>query len=512
MTATVTTAYGEITGIQRADHVEFRGIPFAEQPIGVQRFKATQSLLPGDDPVRAERFADAAPQEELPMFSISQMSEDCLYLNIWTPACDNKNRPVMVWIHGGGYQTGSGSQLIYQGNNLAVRGDVVVVTLNYRLGALGFLYLNDLVPEQYQVSANNGLLDQIEALKWVKQNIAQFGGNPADITLFGESAGAMSIAALLACPSAQGLFQRAILQSGSADQVLTRDEATRIAHRFLEVTDINPAKPDKLWQLTPAQIVKAQRECLRMNFNRGRYAQQVLQTGMTLAPVIDGTVLTQSPLRVLEQGEASHVPLLISYTRDEWNLFLKMPGADKIIVSDNPGCNTKPDLIKQCEKRLPGMGERAANLYEKIVRERNATAQYTEIFGAFESDRVFRIPALRMAELQSKHTSAVYMAQFNWDKGLLGACHASDIPFVFGCADNGVGQFLSGGGDGARKLGDIVQGCWIAFARSGNPATDRVGAWPAFDANNPAVMCFDETTSLQKDLLKQELQLWEGVL
>lgn len=512
MTVSVTTACGEIIGIQRENHVEFRGIPYAEQPIGVQRFKATGALLPSDDPVRADCFSDAAPQEEVSIFGISQMSEDCLYLNIWTPACDGKKRPVMVWIHGGAYQVGSGAQLIYRGRSLAVRGDVVVVTLNYRLGALGFLYLNDLIPEHYQVSANNGLLDQIEALKWIRQNIAQFGGDPDSVTLFGESAGAMSVASLLACPAAQGLFQQVIMQSTSADQVLTRDEATAIARRFLEVTEIDPAKPDRLWQLTSAQIIRAQRECTRMSYNRGRYAQAVVQTGMTLVPVIDGTILTQSPLRVLEQGGAAHIPMLISYTRDEWNLFMRMPGAEKIMLNDNPGNGGKPALIKQCEKNLPGMGERAANLYEKIVRERDPAAKYPDIFSAFESDRVFRIPSLRIAELQSRHSQQVYLAQFNWDKGLLGACHASDIPFVFGCADHGVGQFLTGGGEGARKLGEAVQGCWIAFARSGNPATDRVGQWPAFNTDTRATMCFDEVSKAQEDPLEQERPLWEGVL
>lgn len=512
MTVSVTTACGEIIGIQRENHVEFRGIPYAEQPIGVQRFKATQPLLPSDDPVRADCFSDAAPQEEIPIFGINQMSEDCLYLNIWTPACDDRKRPVMVWIHGGAYQVGSSSQLLYRGRNLAVRGDVVVVSLNYRLGALGFLYLNDLIPEHYQVSPNNGLLDQIEALKWIRQNIARFGGDPDAVTLFGESAGAMAIASLLACPAAQGLFQRAILQSGAADQVLTREEATAIARRFLEVTDIDPAKPDRLWQLTPAQIVRAQRECTRMSYNRGRYAQAVIQTGMTLVPVIDGTVLTQSPLHVLEQGAAAHIPMLVSYTRDEWNLFLRMPGAENIMLKDGPINGDKPGLIKRFEQSLPGMGERAANLYERLVRERQPGAKYVDIFSAFESDRVIRIPSLRIAELQSRHSQQVYLAQFNWDKGLLGACHASDIPFVFGCTDHGVGQFLTGGGDGARKLADTVQGCWIAFARSGNPATDRVGPWPAFNTDTRPTLCFDEVCKVQEDPLEQERSLWEGVL
>lgn len=511
MPITVITACGEITGIPREDHVEFRGIPYAEQPIGAARFKAPQPLLP-DGPQQANRFGDACPQEEVSLFGISQMSEDCLYLNIWTPDCDNKKRPVMVWIHGGGYQTGSGAQLIYRGGHLAVHGDLVVVTLNYRLGAFGFLYLNDLLPEQCNVSANAGLLDQIEALKWIRQNIAQFGGDPDQVTLFGESAGAMSIATLLACPQAHGLFRRAIIQSGSADQVLTRDEATAIAQRFLETAGIDPAQPDKLWQLTPQQIVKAQRACLKMSFDRGLYAQPVPQTGMTLVPVIDGAILPQSPVRALEQGDARQIPLLIAWARDEWNLFLRMPGAEKIMNNDVFKTLDKHGLIQLCEKNLPGMGERAANLYEKIVKARQPGASFTDLFSAFESDRVFRIPSLRMGEWQSRHSEEVYLCQFDWDKGLLGACHASDIPLVFGGADNGVGQFLTGGGEGARKMSEIVQGCWIAFARSGNPATDRVGSWPAFRRESRNVMCFDETTRVANDPLAQERELWEGIL
>ena len=322
----------------------------------------------------------------------------------------------------------------------------------------------------------------------------------------------MSIASLLACPEARGLFRRAILQSGSADQVVTREEATRIARRFLEVADIDPANPDKLWQLSPSQIVKLQRECVKQSFNRGIYAQPIPQTGMTLVPVTDGKVLTQHPMRALEQGAAKDIPLLISYTRDEWNLFLRMPGAEKIMVNENIGQQDKLGLIKLCEKNLPGMGERAANLYEKIVRGDNPNAKYGDIFSTFESDRVFRIPSLRMAEIQSRHNQDVFLCQFNWDKGLLGACHASDIPLVFGCADNGVGQFLTGGGEGAKKLSDIVQACWIAFARSGTPATDRVGSWPAFDSESRKYMVFDETVSLAQEPLEAFRDMWEGVL
>lgn len=512
MSVSVMPPCGEILGIQCDGYQEFRGIPYAEQPIGVARFKAPEPLLPFDDPFKADRFGDAAPQDEIPLFGINQTSEDCLYLNIWTPASDNKKRPVMVWIHGGGFLTGSGSQLIYSGRELAANGDVVVVTINYRLGVLGFLHLNDLIPESLGISSNNGLLDQIEALKWVKSNIEQFGGNPNDITLFGESAGAMSIATLLACPSAQGLFQRAILQSGAADQVMTHDEATLIARKFLEITEINPNQAEKLWQLTPAQIIKAQRQLVKMSFDRGIYSQPVLQTGMTLIPVVDGKTLPQTPLSALKKGEAKHIPLMVGCTRDEWNLFVRMPGTEGLFSQQNVNDIEKLDLINLCEKNLPGMGERAANLYEKLVRSTNPEGTLADIYSAFESDRMFRIPTLRLAELQSEHTDQVFMFQFNWDKGSFGACHASDIPFVFGCTDNPAGQFLTGGGEQAARLSTRVQNCWIAFARSGDPSTDGVGKWQAFNKDNRQVMCFDETSGLQKDPFRASAPLWEGVL
>ena len=512
MTVSVNTPCGEIIGLQREGYQEFRGIPYAEQPIGVSRFKAPEPLLPFDEPFKADRFGDSAPQDHIPLFGITQTSEDCLYLNVWTPACDDKKRPVMVWIHGGGFLTGSGSQLIYNGRNLAVNGDVVVVSINYRLGVLGYLYFNDLIHEDHNISANNGLLDQIEALRWVKNNIAAFGGNPEDITLFGESAGGMSIATLLASPSAKGLFKRAIIQSGGADQVLTRSEATDIARKFLEITEIDPGKPEKLWQLSPDQIVKAQRKLTKMSFNRGPFSQEVRQTGMVLLPVVEGNILPQTPLSAIQQGEAKDIPIMVGCTRDEWNLFLSLPGTEGLFGPGNVKEVEKSDLIALLEKSVPGMGERAANLYEKVVQGAKNSSTLADVYSAFEGDRMFRIPTLRIAEAHSEHSRNAFVFQFNWDKGGFGACHASDIPLVFGCTDNPAAQFLCGSDPGAAKLSTVVQNCWIAFARSSDPSTDGVGKWHAFDDETRHVMCFGETSQLHPDPFAASAHLWEGVL
>lgn len=511
MSASVTTQCGEILGLQHQDHQEFRGIPYAEQPIGVARFKAPEPLLAFDEPYQATCFKDSAPQEEIPLFGINETSEDCLYLNIWTPNSDDKKRPVLVWIHGGAYVTGSGSQSLYDGKNIATKGDMVVITLNYRLGALGYLYLNDLLPD-LDVSPNNGLLDQIEALKWIKENIIHFGGNPQDVTLAGESAGAMSIATLLACPMASGLFHKVILQSGAADQALTRAEANEITTTFLKAAEVSMDHPEKLWQLSTQQIVKAQRECLKMSYDRGTYNQPVLQKGMTLLPVMDGEVLAQSPLSSLTRGDSKNIPMMIGCTRDEWNFFMKMPGAEGMIPSAKTKDMDKLTLIKLCERDLPGMGERAANLYEKIVQQDNPGAGYGDIYSAFESDRMFRIPSLRIAEAQCEHNPEVYFFQFEWSESLFGACHASDIPFVFGNTDEGAGRMLTGGGDKAKKLSSIVQSCWIAFARSSDPATDLVGKWPKFTKDTPNAMIFDQKIRIKEDPFVGVREIWERIL
>lgn len=513
MSVIVETALGKLQGIDRNEYVEFRGIPYAQPPVGENRFRAPQPLEPWEGIRKADRFSDAAPQDEISLFGIGQTNEDCLYLNIWTPALDDKKRPVMFWVHGGGYITGAGSQLIYRGRDLAINGDVVVVTFNYRLGVLGYLHLADRVDADFGVGSNNGMLDQIAALKWVRENIASMGGDPDQITIFGESAGAMACAALIASPYSKGLFKKAILQSGSGDHVLTRHDANRITDKFFEAAGITPENPEKLRQLDIKTIIKAQRECLKLSVDRGLHRQAVPQFGMTLVPVIDGDTLPQAPITAIEDGVAKDIPLLIGTTRDEWNLFLHTPGPQgESLAKTKYKDLDKHRLIKICERDLPSLGEKSANLYEQLLKQRNENATYLDMYSAFESDRVFRIPSIRIAEAQSRHLENVYMFSFEWDKGVFGACHAVDIPFVFGGVSGGVGQILTGGGDAAKRLSDKVQSCWIAFARSSNPGTDDVGQWPGYETANRQVMIFDQETRLEKDPQGDSRQYWEGIL
>ena len=511
MTVSAHTPLGEFIGINHDGCLEFRGVPYAEPPIGVARFKAPEPLLPLEEPYDASYFRDSALQPSVPIFDIKDCSEDCLYLNIYTPACDQAQRPVLVWFHGGCYTAGSGTQALYNGGSLALQGDLVVVTLNFRIGALGYLYLNDLLPADSGVTTNNGLRDQIEALRWIRDNIAAFGGNPNQITLCGASSGAMSISALLASPPAQGLFHRAILQSGAADQCLTRDEATEVTQRFLDAAKIDPTQPESLWQLPTKTILDAQQQCQKMVIDRGIYGQTVPQIGMSLVPMVDGDVLPTTPIAALQRGSASQLPIMVGCTRDEWNFFLHATGIENLPWHQDTSDLDKLSLIKRCEQNLPGMGEHVANLYQKLVHQTRSSASFSDIYSAFEGDRVFRIPSLRIAESHARHGNKVYLYQFNWDAGLFGACHASDLPFVFGNTET-IGQVLTGGGPKAEKLSNIVQSCWIAFIRSSDPSTDRVGTWPSYADEQPQVMVFDQEVELQQDPFDSVRGLWHGIL
>ncbi|CBL44966.1 Predicted esterase [gamma proteobacterium HdN1] len=524
MNAIVETRNGRLQGIAHADHLEFRGIPYALPPLGRLRLSAPQPIPAWEGILRADRFTDPCPQALNPLHGITRTSEDCLSLNIWAPPLNGHNKPVMVWIHGGGFSSGAGSQLMYHGKDLALHGDTIVITLNYRLGVFGFLHLDHLLSgtdNEFPPASNVGLRDIVVALKWVQENIEAFGGDPSQVTLFGESAGAMAITCLLTSPYAKGLFKRAILQSGGADFILTRDEADEIARHFLKSEPIaqvlgtasGSAALALLRNLSVETLLKGQQACQLLYYNRGPYLQQVIQRGMTLIPVIDGDFLPQAPLKALQEGVAKEIPLLISCTRDEWNLFLHAPEADGTTLAKRRYAHLdKSRLISLCERRLPGLGERAANLYEEMVPRWIDTPTALDIFSAFESDRLFRIPSIRIAEAQANFRKDVYMAHFDFDEGPMGACHGIDLPLVFGHTQTPMGTALIGNNTANQRLSEQVQGAWIAFARSGNPSSDAIGCWSPWLAGAPSTLIFSRTAHMGKDPVSLTRKLWEGIL
>ena len=318
------TVHGRVEGTESRGILAFKGIPYAEAPQGRFRFQPPRPLKGWKGLHPAHRCGAVPIQPALPIFRFlnagaARQSEDCLFLNVWTPGTEGTKRPVLVWIHGGGFLIGAGSTPVYDGQHLAQSGDIVVVTLNYRLGALGFVHLDGLGKSGFEQSSNLGTRDQIAALEWVRENIAQFGGDPENVTVCGQSAGAMSVGALLGAPSARGLFHRAILQSGAGRHVLDRDRADEAAELFLDQLGNPRCTPKSLGALSAAQILRAQ----------GAVNSKLMNARdlMVMMPCVDGDLITEAPLDAIRKGRASDIDIMIGTTLDEWKLFSPLDAA-----------------------------------------------------------------------------------------------------------------------------------------------------------------------------------------
>ncbi len=491
----VETSYGKVEGREDGPVQVWRGIPYAQPPIGVLRFLPPQPLARWEGVRDATKFGPIAAQHPSRMDRLTgrtqvPSSEDCLYLNVWSPAADAARRPVMVWIHGGAFVTGTGSTPWYNGVSFAAQGDVVVVTINYRLGMLGFLHLAELGGADYVSSGNCGMLDQVAALEWVRDNIAAFGGDPNRITIFGESAGAMSVGVLLAMPTAKGLFQQAILQSGAAHNVRNSAQAIEGTNAILEALDfkgdIAALKEVPVEQLLNAGDAVAAR--------RDRLFQ----------PVVDGVALPQAPLPAVTAGSAREVATLIGTTLEEMKLFTML---------DPTWQNLDEEGIKQrCAKMV---GEKA---WAKVA---DGYADYTaasalEKWTRLLTDRTFWIPALRLAEAQVEQQAPTWMYRFDWRSiawgGVLGACHALEIPFVWNNLDKAGVALFTGESEERQPIADQMHSAWIAFARTGNPNTELLPEWPAYNTEQRATMLFDTICQVENKPQEVARQLWEGVL
>jgi para-nitrobenzyl esterase len=429
---------------------------------------------------------------------VQRQDEDCLYLNLVSPGLDNAKRPVMLWIHGGGFRTGSGSTPLYDSRTLSKRGDAVVVTINYRLGPLGFLNLNEVTKGQIPSTGNEGLLDQIAALQWVRDNIEIFGGNPHNVTIFGESAGGMSVGSLMAIPTARGLFHKAIPQSGAAHTSKTLDKAIQISEHFLDILSIKPENCDALRNLSPEQLLNAANELAI----RGQTTVRDIG-GMPLQPVVDGNVLPKVPYEAIKEGSARGIAVLVGSTLEEWKLFAAMD--PRVAKTD------EERLLKRCRRLIPG-GDAEAIIaaYQEARTKRGEPAGPADLFIAIQTDRIFRIPALRLAEAQVRQGSSAYEYLFTWpspfSEGKLGACHALELGFLFGTNED---KFF-GSGPAADKLAREIQDAWLAFARKGDPSCETLGAWPIYGQARETMILGTES-GLQEAPYEQERQSWDTV-
>jgi para-nitrobenzyl esterase len=485
----------------------FCGIPFARPPVGDLRFEAPRRPERWDGVRDATKYSPAAPQPEGPRRSMFtgavitqelETSEDCLYLNVWTPAADGGRRPVMVYIHGGAFRTGSGSSPNYEGANLARRGDVVVVTTNYRLGALGFLYLPGFK------SANFGTLDQIAALEWVHDNIGAFGGDPDNVTVFGESAGGKSVETLLAAPAARGLFRRAILQS-TYDPPMDMETAVATGEAFLREAGLKPGDIEGLRALPVEMVIETQT----------RLQQQALAdlTGRTgLVPVVDGQVVPEHPRDAIARGAAADVPVIIGTTMDESRLFgAMMPGSQDM---DEAALAERLGRVIAGADRDTTLVSRVIEGYRQARLARGQPATASDVWFAISTDRTFRNHSVRLAEAQSRHQPSTYMYLFTWvsavNSAVLGACHAIDVPFVFENFGSPLGA-LAGDSAESRALAGKVMDAWISFARSGDLNTAALPEWRPYDTADRATMLLGAECRLEPAPQEEERCLWEAV-
>jgi para-nitrobenzyl esterase len=496
----VSTHAGQVRGVWHGGSARFSGIPFAAPPVGDLRFRPPAPVEPWSDVRPATEFGPISPQNASLIDALfggdaEQWDEDCLYLNVWsTDPTPTSPRPVMVWIHGGAFEMGSGSSPLYNGESFA-RSGVVFVSLNYRLGAFGFLELGS-VDGAYQGSGNVGLLDQVAALEWVRDNIAEFGGDPGRVTIFGESAGAMSVSLLLSMPAARGLFHRAVAQSGAIEAARTLDRAKGDTEEFMEtmgaadVADLVAAPPQQLLAAHATMAIE------RMSDTEAVIARTGSPLGfLAFRPVRDGQVVPEDPLTAIEDGAATGVPLLIGTNAEEWKLFALM----------SPPPQTDEDLWRRLELVTDDL-EGALAAY----RDQMPEAVPADIEGAALTDVMFRMPAVRLADAQVRH-AAVWQYLFSWRSpawgGQIGASHAVEIPFVFDAiADQRLHVFV--GPDAPSELARVIHESWVAFASGEAPGAEGLADWPALGGVGRPVMVFDEDSEVVDDPQSTSRRYW----
>ncbi len=482
----VMTTTGPVRGRERKGVALFAGIPYAAPPVGDRRWKPPTAPEPWSAVRDCTRFSPAAPQ--LPGDGLTNSApvvwdEDCLTLNVCTPAADDAGRPVMVWIHGGAYRHGTGATPWYDGTSFARNGDIVVVTINYRLGALGFCRMPGA-----PTSGVNGTLDQVAALRWVRDNIAAFGGDPGRVTIAGESAGAFSVTTLLAMEQTDGLFRRAIPQSGAGHHVLgdeTADVVTGLFLGELGVTTVEEAR-----RADAQAVLEAQARV------EARAGDRIGRVNQPFYPSVHPDHLPALPVELLAQGAGADVAVLTGTNADETTLF----GMGQ--VSDD---------------KLAHLMRHYVDPPDHLIAEYRAShpeATSGEISVMLTTDYSFRIPAVRLAEARAHTAAPTWMYLFDWKSqafgGALGAAHALEIPFTFATLDRpGVDVFL-GTDDLPWHVSRTMHDAWISFIRTGSPTTDVLGAWRPYRPEDRAVMRFADDAGLLVDPAAAIREAWSG--
>jgi para-nitrobenzyl esterase len=491
----VETLAGKLEGQVEDGLYVFKGIPYAEPPVGRLRWMPPEPHKKWRGVRSALKFRAISVQKQINPGSHFKpnepYSEDCLFLNVWTPGPDDARRPVLFWIHGGGYQSGTGSLPLYSGRFLAKRGDIVVVTINYRVGVMGFMNWNEITGGKIPASGNEGILDQMMALKWVQDNIAKFGGDPNNVTVFGESAGSMSISCMLSMEQSRGLFQKAIMESGGPNVVRPLDTVVKIAGMYLEELGLKKTDAEAMMSMSSRTIFAA-------------HMKVAAKTGgvTPTEPVLDGRVIKVKPMERIRAGSASHIPVISGVTEEETKFFsLRDP---RIRGIDENG------LKKRVERLVGEKAEAMINTYRQARAKRGMSTKPWDVLSAIRTDAMFRVPLIRIAEAQYKNKQKAFNYLFTWkspmDGGVLGACHTLEMGFVFGTLP----PHYCGTGPVVEKLSANMQDGWIAFARNGDPSCPGLGQWPEYGEKRKT-MILGERCYVEEAPLDEERAAWDKI-
>lgn len=483
----VDTTAGKVRGYSARGILTFKGIPYAGTTAGPDRFMPPAKVRPWTAVRSSMYYGQVCPQgaragwkndEESFMFEWDdgQPGEDCLRVNVWTPGADNRKRPVMVWLHGGGFSAGSGQELkAYDGESIARRGDVVLVSLNHRLNVFGYLNLSR-YGEEYASSANAGMLDLVAALEWVRDNIANFGGDSGNVMIFGQSGGGSKVSTLMAMPSAKGLFHKAAIESGSSLRQSNPEKSEKLAAALLDVLGISPSQVSKLRDVPFERLARAQGEALRRAFPQ----PQVPGAGGGWRPTPDGRIVPSQPFDPVAPALSARIPLLVGSVLNEQTHGINHPEYETM---------TSAEVLRRARERFNNRAEAVIAAYQKLYPKAKPFDLLSVAFAA-QSRQNCVTQAERQAALGGV---SVYMFWFTWQTPVLDgrprAFHCSELPFVFNNTDRAAA--MTGGGADARKLGERVSDAWIAFARKGDPNHSGLPKWPAFTPNDGALMVFD---------------------
>ena len=496
----VETRSGKVGGYRHDGIATFKGIPYAAPTAGQARFLAPQPVESWTG-VRSSRYyghvcpqpARAGWDNDMEAFLMrwddGQPGEDCLRLNLWTPDPDGKRRPVMVWLHGGGFTAGSGQELpAYDGENLARKGDLVLVSVNHRLGPLGFLDLSAAGP-QFAQSANAGMLDLVAALQWVRDNIAAFGGDPGNVTIFGQSGGGSKVTTLMGMPAASGLFHKAIVQSGSIKLSATPEDTRRSFRAVLSEFDLNEATAQRLQQVPPAELIARCNRALAIASGGGGPASPPGIGGrprLGWSPSVEGRVLPEAPFSNGAPALGAKIPMIIGNTKDEWGLNYARDQADM----------TEAQLVANLTSIF---GDRTNGVIAAF------RAEFPGLTPAQAMGTIVSMPMRNNAldQVTQKHRQGgamVYSYWFRWETPVLGgmprAFHCSDLPHCFANAER-CGT-TTGNTPEAREVSKRMSQAWINFARSGNPSQPGL-AWQPYEPDTVATMVFDTRSRMEND-------------